>query len=301
MSRAEPSLSRWAVDRAGARRKDDAWLRATWKDPDSGVLVLAGDETLVTDTGGDVRLALVAPEQAPPGERFLLGSDDERAYWAVPGPLPAAPGARPATLRQVGAQLDDRDAGLFVHAVALAAWHERHPRCPRCGHSTRVVAAGAARHCDTDGSEHFPRVDPAVIMLVHDGAERCVLGRQQSWPPGRLSILAGFVEPGESAEQAVAREVGEEVGLAVTDLRYVASQPWPFPSSLMLGYTARATDPPVEGDLAADLEELAEARWFTREQVRAAVAAGDEGADGLRLPPSVSISWRILTDWAGLR
>lgn len=298
MSRATPSLSRSTVDRAGLRRKDDAWLGTAWKDPDSGVLVLAGDETLVSDSDSGVHLALVAPEHAPPGERFLLGHDEERAYWAVPGPLPAVPGARPATLRQVGAQLGDRDAGLFVHAMALAAWHERHPRCPRCGDRTRVVAAGAARHCDTDGSEHFPRIDPAVIMLVHDGADRCVLGRQQSWPAGRFSILAGFVEGGESAEQAVVREVGEEVGLAVSDLRYVASQPWPFPSSLMLGYTALATDPPTAGDLVADPEELAEARWFTRRQVRAAVAAGEAGADGLRLPPSVSIAWRILTAWA---
>jgi len=298
VSRAEPSLSRSAVDRAGARRKDETWLKAAWEDPGSGVLVLDGDETLVTETRTGLGLALVAPEQAPPGERFWLGSDPRRAYWAVPGPLPSAPGTRRVTLRQVGAQLDDRDAGLFVHAMALAAWHERHPRCPRCGDPTRVVAAGAARQCDTDGSEHFPRIDPAVIMLVHDGADRCVLGRQHSWPVGRFSILAGFVEAGESAEQAVAREVDEEVGLAVTDLRYVASQPWPFPSSLMLGYTARAGAPPAEGDLVTDREELAEARWFTREQIRAAMAAGDEGAGGLALPPSVSIAWRILSDWA---
>ncbi len=282
-----PALSRAAVDRAALRRTDDAWLRVAWKDPESRVLVLADGATEVVDTATGPRLALVGPSRAPDGERYLLGVDADRAYWAVPGPLPGTDGARAAGLREVGALLDDRDAGLFVHAVALAAWHERHPRCPRCGGATTVAAAGASRHCPADGSDHFPRVDPAVIMLVHDGAESLVLSRQAVWPPGRFSILAGFVEPGESAEGAVAREVAEEVGLAVTDVRYVGSQPWPFPQSLMLGFLAR-----VEGDrtLRVDRDELEEARWFTREELRS-------GTGPRVLPPPVSIARHIIDRW----
>ena len=146
------------------------------------------------------------------------------------------------------------------------------------------VNGGWVRRCPTDGSEHFPRTDPAVIMLVHDGGDRCVLGRQAVWPEGRFSILAGFVEPGEAAEAAVAREVDEEVGLPITDITYAGSQPWPFPSSLMLGFTARATG----STLHLRDGELAEARWLTRDEVRAGV---------VRLPPPVSIAHRIITDW----
>lgn len=286
-----PALSRATVDRAGLCRKDDAWLAAAWADPDTRVLVLTDGEAPVSDGERGPQLALVSPAEAPDGERYLLGVEDGRAYWAVPGP--ALPGARLAGLREVGAELDDRDAGLLVHAVALANWHAAHPRCPRCGSPTRVVSAGAARHCDSDASEHFPRTDPAMIVLVHDGGDRVVLGRQERWPPRRFSILAGFVEPGESAEQAVAREVGEEVGLDVTEVTYVASQPWPFPSSLMLGYTARAVE---VRELVRTDEELAEARWFTRAEVAEAIAGRHPE---LLLPPSVSIAWRIITDWVG--
>jgi NAD+ diphosphatase len=146
------------------------------------------------------------------------------------------------------------------------------------------VLGGSVRRCTADGSEHFPRTDPAVIMLVHDGADRCVLGRQPSWPAGRFSTLAGFVEPGEAAELAVVREVQEEVGITVTDVAFRASQPWPFPSSLMLGFWARATDDVI----TLDGSELAEARWLTRDQLR---------REDVLLPPPVSIAWRLITDW----
>jgi NAD+ diphosphatase len=190
-----------------------------------------------------------------------------------------------ADLREIGAVLGDRDAGLLTSAVALARWHDRHPRCSICGAPTDLERAGWSRRCPVDGSEHFPRTDPAVIMLVHDGGDRCVLGRQATWPPGRYSILAGFVEPGESAEAAVAREVQEEVGLAVSDVQYTGSQPWPFPASLMLGFTALAV-----GDPALHLNdgELADARWVTRAQLR----SGE-----FRLPPPVSIAHLILSTW----
>jgi NAD+ diphosphatase len=191
-------------------------------------------------------------------------------------------------LREVGAALDDREAGLAAHAVGLDNWHATHRRCPRCGAATRPTLGGHVRICEHDGSQHFPRTDPAVIMLVHDGADRCLLGRQAPWPGKRYSTLAGFVEPGESAEQAVAREVGEEVGLEVTGIEYRASQPWPFPSSLMFGYRARATA--YEVDLRDG--EIAEARWFGRDELRAAADRGD-----VLLSHPVSIAHRLIADW----
>jgi NAD+ diphosphatase len=179
-----------------------------------------------------------------------------------------------------------------VHAVGLVNWHAAHPRCARCGAATAVVRGGSVRRCPEDGSEHFPRTDPAVIVLVTDGADRCVLGRQAVWPAGRYSTLAGFVEPGESAEQAVAREVAEEAALQVRDVRYVASQPWPFPSSLMLGFTAvcDAGAVPRAGD-----EELEDVRWFDRAEVAAASSWGS--GEALQLPGEVSIARHLLTTW----
>ena len=174
-----------------------------------------------------------------------------------------------------------------MQAIAILEWHDRHRFSPVTGAATTIERAGWVQRDPTTGTEFFPRTDPAVIMLVHDGGDRVVLGRQAVWPPGRFSILAGFVEPGESAEAAVAREVAEEVGLRVTDVRYVASQPWPFPQSLMLGFVARAED---AGDLVLDPDEIEEARWFTRDELR-------QGAGPRALPPPVSIARHILDRW----
>jgi NAD+ diphosphatase len=187
----------------------------------------------------------------------------------------------------VGAALDDLDAGLLVQAIGILEWHDRHRFSPVTGAATTIERAGWVQRDPTTGAEFFPRTDPAVIMLVHDGGDRVVLGRQAVWPPGRFSILAGFVEPGESAEAAVAREVAEEVGLRVTDIRYVGSQPWPFPQSLMLGFVARAEDP---GELVLDPDEIEDARWFSRDELRA-------GAGPRALPPPVSIARHILDRW----
>ncbi len=283
-TRPPPALSRATVDRAAHRRTDDGWLAAFWSDPRSRVLVVQDGRALVDGAA----LLLVAPSSAPPGERYFLGAEADTAYWAVAGPLARVDGARAVTLREVGAELSDRDAGLLTHAVALANWHATHRCCARCGTPTEPVLGGHLRRCPRDASEHFPRTDPAVIMLVHDGADRCVLGRGRSWPERRYSVLAGFVEPGESAEQAVVREVAEEVGVELTDLRYAASQPWPFPSSLMLAFTARATG--VE--LRVDPGELADAAWYSRRQVLEEQAAGR-----LILPPPVSIARRLIDDW----
>ena len=191
---------------------------------------------------------------------------------------------------------------MIATAIGLEQWHQKHPHCPRCGALTAETQAGWTRTCPQDGSVHFPRTDPAVIMLVHDGGDLALLGRNPQWPAGRFSTLAGFVEPGETLEGAVAREVFEEVGVAIRDIRYVASQPWPFPASLMLGFSAR-----LDGDasLTLDPAEMAEAGWFSRDEVRRAAdwtdeptAAGD--ATGSRLhaiPPVFSISRFLIDRW----
>ena len=222
--------------------------------------------------------APVAPEQQ---------TVTEQVAWLAR----AKPGLRPADLREAAALLDDRDAGLLTHAVALANWHATHTHCPRCGTPTVTVAAGHAQRCPADGSEHFPRVDPAVIMLVTDPDDRCLLARNRRWPERRVSILAGFVEPGEAAEQAVAREVGEETGITVARVRYVGSQPWPMPQSLMLGFRASAA-----GDLEirVDEDEIAEAHWFSRDELRSALASRE-----ILLPPPVSIAHRLIESWYG--
>jgi len=186
--------------------------------------------------------------------------------------------------------VNDLDAGLLVQAIGLAQWHDRSKHCPLCGSVTELRDAGWVRHCPGDGTEIFPRTDPAMIVLVHDGAERCVLGRQSVWPLDRFSVLAGFVEPGESAEQAVAREVYEEVGLKLRDIRYVTSQPWPLPQSLMLGFTARAER---HQTLVVDQEELAEAAWFTRAELL------DPDRVRPKLPPPVSIAYQLISGWLG--
>ncbi|HEY5352496.1 MAG TPA: NAD(+) diphosphatase [Streptosporangiaceae bacterium] len=223
------------------------------------------------------------PEQDVPEQQTVT----EQVAWLAR----AKPGLRPAGLREAAALLNDRDAGLFTHAVALANWHSTHTHCPRCGTPTVTVAAGHAQRCPADGSEHFPRIDPAVIMLVTDPDDRCLLARNRRWPERRVSILAGFVEPGESAEQAVAREVGEETGIAVTRVRYVGSQPWPMPQSLMLGFRAEAGG---ELELRVDDDEIAEAHWYSREELRSALAARE-----ILLPPPVSIAHRLIESWYG--
>ena len=282
------ALARGALDRVGERRREEAWLAEMWADPRSRVLVIEQGKVPIRP---DPALVLISPDEAPEGERYLLGVDvDGVAYFAVSAPLPAIEGTEPAGLRATGALLSDRDAGLLTQAVALQNWHETHTHCPRCGALTRVASAGHTRICTVDGSEHFPRTDPAVIMLVHD-EERILLARSANWPAGRVSILAGFVEPGESLEQAVAREVHEEVGIKVGDCRYLGSQPWPLPRSLMLGFFARAD----EGqELHVDGEEIKSARWYTREELRVAAETGE-----VLLPGRISIARQLIERWYG--
>jgi NAD+ diphosphatase len=303
----QPPLARSAHDRAAEHRDDGAWIALAWTSA-RVIAVSNKSRTLVNDVPGSPSLRyLSVDEVADLPLRLFLGQHEGQSYFGVyvGHESPELPGGHWAGLRDVGEELDDLEAGLLTTAVALVQWHRTHDHCPRCGTPTDIVSAGWSRRCPNEESLHFPRTDPAVIMLVHDGGDRCVLGRQASWPEGRFSVLAGFVEAGESAEGAVAREVAEEVGLAITDIRYVASQPWPFPSSLMLGYIAQ-----VDGDQTIDRHdhELAEADWFTREEMRAAAVWGsgpldanlDLGPDAPRLaalPGGISIARQLIDLW----
>jgi NAD+ diphosphatase len=305
-----PPLSRSVYDRAALRRTDTAWLADAWTR--GRVLVVSpAASTPVTRGTGPARLAFRRPADVPAdAPRRFLGIADEVPYFAITvepdAGDPADPNAEPhggttwADLRHVGQHADDLEAGLLTSAVALEQWHKHHTHCPRCGEPTVEAQAGWIRTCTNDGSDHFPRTDPAVIMLIHDGDDLALLGRGPAWGEGRFSTLAGFVEPGESLEAAVAREVFEEVGVGVTDIRYVASQPWPFPASLMLGFSGRlAGDPSIH----LDPVEMAEAHWFTRDEVRQAAAwvdAGTEPDPAARLrgvSPQLSISRYLLDCW----
>ena len=311
------ALSRSGVDRATQRREDTAWLAQAWADPASRVLVVRDGQALVATRDGQLELVFVAPADAPEGIRFLLGVDaDDIAYFGVSAVAQGEPGAdgevrmggsawvndgatlrsgsadvKPMALRTAGALLSDRDAGLLTHAVALAYWHESHTHCPRCGTPTVPAPAGHLTTCPADGTQHFPRLDPAVIMLVLDADDRLMLARNALWPAGRMSVVAGFVEPGESAEHAVAREVFEETAVVVDQVRYLGSQPWPMPRSLMLGFTASAQG---RQQISVDEEEIGEARWFSRAELRAAIDTGELG-----IAPSSSIARRLIEYWYG--
>ena len=296
------ALSRSTVDRATVRRTDTAWVAAAWADPRTRVIEVSDSQALVRlgdGPGGRAELVFVSPGEAAEGTRFLLGVDTgDVAYFGVsvaggvsPGRSEEGKDVRPMSLRQVGALLSDRDAGLLTHAVALANWHDTHTHCPRCGTATVPAPAGHLTTCPADGTEHFPRLDPAVIMLVIDPEDRCLLARNALWPRGRMSVLAGFVEPGESAEHAVAREVFEETSIVVGQVRYLGSQPWPMPRSLMLGFQSAAA---AGQRITVDTEEIGEARWFTRPQMRAAIATGE-----LALAPTSSIARRLIEFWYG--
>jgi NAD+ diphosphatase len=292
----ELALSRATVDRAVERRTDAEWLALAWADPGTRVLVVSDSRALVDLANGHPELVWLPPSGAPDGTRFLLGVDSGGvAYFGVSGELalPATPqpDLKALQLRQVGADLSARDAGLLTHAVALANWHDTHSHCPRCGAPTVPHPAGHLTTCPVDGTENFPRLDPAVIMLVIDPEDRLLLARNASWPTGRMSVLAGFVEPGESCEHAVAREVFEEAAIRVAQVEYLGSQPWPMPRSLMLGFRAVAGGGQV---IRVDEEEIGEARWFTRAELLAALEARE-----VALAPTSSIARRLIEYWYG--
>jgi NAD+ diphosphatase len=278
-----------ALDRASERRGDAAWLAERLADPATRVLLVDGE---CVPVDGD-RLVFHGPGQAG-AEPVLLGIE-ESGVAVLAAEARAHPGGEWLHLRDVAALLPSHESGMAAHAVALLSWHRRHRHCATCGAPTVMVDAGHMRRCTNpdDGGMHHPRTDPCVIVLVHDG-DRVLLGRRPTWPPGRFSVLAGFVEPGETLEAAVAREVEEESGVRVRrdTVAYVASQPWPFPASLMLGFTAAA----ASIEIAPHDGELAEVRWMSREELRRGVARGE-----ILLPPPVSIARHLLDGWLLLR
>jgi NAD+ diphosphatase len=281
----EIALSTRSHERVGGRRTDEAWLAEQWADPATRVLVFSSGRFPLTEDRTGVRW--VSPAEAPEGERLLLGERDGVVHFAVitHGRPPESWGE----LRDAGATLRREDAGFVVQAQSLAGWHRAHRFCPRCGGGLVAMDSGYVLRCESCDRRHFPRTDPAVIMLVTDG-ERALLGRQPSWPAGRYSTLAGFVDPGESLEQAVGREVMEEAGVEVDDVTYFGNQPWPFPASLMVGFFARA----VTTDIHVDHDELEDARWFTREELGSQADAGT-----LVLPRGISISRSLIEAWYG--
>jgi NAD+ diphosphatase len=288
------------LDRAGAERLDPLWVAGRLEDPASRAVVASADGVLVTGDPAVSLLRMPVPAHgnraAAEGQPVMLGLEDGVALFALD--LDAQPAAarrrlnehgRIATLREAGRVLAPHEAGLAAYLVALLNWHRRHRFCPACGAALLVTDAGFSRTCPACDAQHFPRTDPAVIVLVeHDG--HALLGRQAGWPPGQYSVLAGFVGPGESLEEAVIREIKEESGLTAYDPRFVGSQPWPFPMSVMLGFEARS-----DGGAPAPRDgELEDVRWFTRDEVGAGLAG--RSAD-LVLPPGISISHFLVERW----
>jgi NAD+ diphosphatase len=270
------------LDRAAAERRDPDWLAARRAQAEARSLVLS-DRGVWLSEG---RLLLTAPN----GDSLFLGLDDRGPLFALDATGAEPKEGRPAGLREAATELSAAEAALSAYAASLLSWHRRHRFCANCGEPTEIADAGHQRDCATCRASHFPRTDPVVIVQVTDAAGRLLLGRQERWPPGRFSVLAGFVEPGETLEEAVRREVREESGVAVDEVSYVASQPWPFPSSLMIGFRAAATagSEPQPGD-----EELSEVRWFERSEVEAAAS----GTGAVALPPPYSISRRLIDEW----
>jgi NAD+ diphosphatase len=291
------------LDRAAALRHDPEWVANLLEEPTATAVLANADGVLVEYSDPPADAAALArrpiadgggPLIDPTGA-ILLGIEDGAALFGVDleDLDPAArsrvtDGAELVSLRDAGAVLAHSEAGLAAYVTALLNWHRRHRFCANCGSPTRIVEGGYSRRCPRCGASHFPRTDPSVIMLVeHDG--RVLLGRRVGWPESRYSILAGFVAPGETLEEAVIREVREESGIEAYDPRYVSSQPWPFPSSLMLGFTARSDG----GEPRAQDGELEDVRWVTLDEVRAARAHEGE----LRLPPPISIARFLIDGW----
>lgn len=284
------------VDRDAERRTDPGLFDALLADDATRLLPLWGGKALMTDAS-HTALDLVTPVRQTAGlVRVYLGRAAGVPVIAVTLTDAAAAELEPdesrwATLRAAGSSLSERDYALFTEAVAITNWHDSHPYCPRCGTPTVVEAGGWVRRCFACSNEVFPRTDPAIIVRVIDDAGRILLGSNAMWESSRWSILAGFVEPGESFEAAVLREVHEEAGVECAAPRYLGSQPWPFPASVMVGFEARAV---AHGDVTAtpDGTEILDLRWFSREEIWAE-------RDELKLPSSASIAHAIIVDWYG--
>ncbi len=288
------------IDRSHSRRNDEGWLRERLRDPSARFVTVWNSSLLFTGeaTPHPALLSRDDLEQAglEPRSSIFLGVDGDIPYFAldITGNGPKPPAAisrfgRFSDLRTVGALLDSRETGLLTYAKTMTHWHSRSRFCGDCGSPTLPAAGGHVRVCSNKdcAKEHFPRTDPAIIVLVTSG-DSCLLGRQAIWPKFRYSIIAGFVEPGENIEDAVVREVLEEAGVHVREVRYHSSQPWPFPCSLMLGFTAKAD----RERIALRDRELEDAKWMSRSEMKNAIERGE-----LLLPNTISISYHLLEDW----
>jgi NAD+ diphosphatase len=301
--RSVPLLSRVGADRADQLRTDVDAATEGWAD---AALLRVDSRNQVLVANGRVVLGAAAGvgDKPPPDAVFLGRIENDQHVWAIRGALraPEDPDVQTevVNLRSLGPIFDDTSSQLVSSAVALLNWHERARFSAVDGSPTKPARAGWSRITPVTGHEEFPRIDPAVICLVHDGGDRAVLARQAVWPERMFSLLAGFVEAGESFEVCVVREIREEIGLTVRDVRYLGSQPWPFPRSLMVGFHALG-DPDEE--FAFNDGEIAEAGWFTRDEVRAALEVGDwtsSSESKLLLPGSISIARVIIESWAAL-
>lgn len=307
-------LARSAVDRDNALRSETGLLTRLWQDPSVKVLVLESGKTLLDGSADAPKpaLRLLSPSSldalraadsllldaylgfsveaqgdVPAGTKILLAVVDAAGANEIESDPAAWHG-----LRRTGAGLSSRDAGLYAEALALANWHDSHLYCPRCGEATEVTQAGWVRVCPTDQHQIFPRTDPAIIVSVIDEQDRILLGSQGVWEENRWSILAGFVEPGESLAAAVQREVFEESGVRVIEPEYLGSQAWPFPYSLMVGFTAKVDPRYADAPLNPDGVEIEKLRWFSREELAAE-------ADSLLLPGKLSIAGALIEHWFG--
>lgn len=271
------------LDRVDHHRRSDSWVAGLWRAEDAKLLKLDAQSRFTTNTGGS-KLRMTKPFVEYNNQRHrLLGLLDGSPIFAVE----ALTEGEVHDLREVGYQLSDNERDIAAAAAALTHWHRNEPMCPRCGGPTTVINGGVTRHCDACDRDHFPRTDPCVIVAVVDDADRILLGSQRGWGQ-RVSVLAGFVEFGESLEQAIHREVAEEVDVTLTDLRYFGSQPWPFPRSLMVAYSARATNT----DICIDAHEIESAGWYTRDELRRRLSEGTIG-----LPGKSSIANRLIKAW----
>jgi len=266
-------------------------------------IIHVADARLAVEAGGtklrfltsDEVASLISSNAFKSGERYFLGLDelDQEPYfaWNASSVEPQGENA-PAgylTLREIGGLISEFEMEISLHAIALANWHKSHTHCARCGAPTSVAQGGAIRTCDKDKSEHYPRTDSAVIVLVRDKDDRILLGHQPIWPEGRFSCFAGFLEPGETFEQCVQREVLEESGVLVREISYLGSQPWPFPASIMISFDAVTDAPEIA---RPDGQEITEVKWFSRAEVKAQSDAGT-----LLLPPTMSVARKMIDRW----
>ena len=275
------------MDRAGELRNNPARIEELWR---SAQIIEVGKGRIRSTIDGPT---FIPADEAIGGERYFLGIDraTDTAYFAWASGVVVSDVEDYLTLRELAGGLAPLHLEIAMHAIALSNWHDAHPHCSKCGAATRVDLAGAARTCDIDQSQHHPRTDPAVIVLIKDRGDRILLGHQPVWPDGRFSTFAGFLEPGETFEQCVAREALEESGVKLSEIKYLGSQPWPFPASIMIAFEA-VTDAP--GDARPDGQEITEVKWFSRAELKAAAEDGS-----LLLPPKVSVARRMIEGWLG--